>query len=447
MLVALAIAFSPVSRAGSSFYAIGNSLTNDLYPIQLPLMASQRGRDLTVGYHIRGGLSLDYIVANPQDVTISLGGTLDSALVRGTWNQVSVQPYFGTNSTLASDVASIEQIVTLMRSGPSRDATIYLYAAWPSQSASQNDYQTFWNAAVPDLASQPTIARRQYFDLLLARLRARYGTTVNFHVIPAGDVLARIDREIRLGKMPGVNALGELYRDDIHMGQVGRYVAAATVHATLLRDDPRGLTVPQGYYLEDGVARLSPALIARIHELVWEVVSTDPRTGVAVTAPADPGVVTPSTSSTTPTTPTTPATTSAPTTTTPSSTPATSTPSTTPTSPTTPSAPTTSAPTTTTTTTSTTTGASTPPTPTTTSTTSTTTTTASTPATTPTTPPPSSTTTTSSASTTPPTATPATTTTGQVQDGSGSSGGGGSLPLATLFALAIAAFGRRVRLA
>jgi hypothetical protein len=269
-----------------TYYAIGNSLTNDMYPSQVPALASQKGRQLTVGYHVRGGLSLDYIVANPQDPTITQGGSFDQALVSGTWNSVSIQPYFGTNSTLASDLSAIQQFVTLTRSGPSRDAVIYLYAAWPSQYETQGDYSGFWRKPVVDSPATKTVATRAYFDALLARLVAAHGGSVTFRVIPVGDVLARLDVEARAGRLPGVRSLADLYRDDVHMGEVGRFVAATTVFATLFRESPAGISVPASYQFGDGAARLSPALTSTLESLVWEVVSTDPRTGAMTSSPA-----------------------------------------------------------------------------------------------------------------------------------------------------------------
>jgi hypothetical protein len=64
--------------------------------------------------------------------------------------------------------------------------------------------------------------------------------------------------------------------DDIHMSELGIYVAALTHFATLYGQSPLGLRHPD--WIGEGVART-------LQCIVWEVVSHDPRTGIGATPP------------------------------------------------------------------------------------------------------------------------------------------------------------------
>ena len=48
-------------------------------------------------------------------------------------------------------------------------------------------------------------------------------------MIPTADVFAAIDRRVKAGRLSGVTSLSQFYRDDYHMGEAGRFVAASSV--------------------------------------------------------------------------------------------------------------------------------------------------------------------------------------------------------------------------
>ena len=111
-----------VGAEAASLYTIGNSLTNDMVPEGVAALAVDSGVPTTVGFHIRATSSLTYIVANPGDVTFTLGGAWDSALRTTAWDHVTMQPYRGTGSTLASEKAAMKTLIDLanriVRTGP-----------------------------------------------------------------------------------------------------------------------------------------------------------------------------------------------------------------------------------------------------------------------------------------------------------------------------------------
>jgi hypothetical protein len=99
-------------------------------------------------------------------------------------------------------------------------------------------------------------------------------------VIPVGDVLAALDDLIRSGQVAGITDIRQLYGDNDHTGDVGKFIAGLTVYATVFRENPEGLTIPAGYLQGSATARLTPALAAQLESLVWRVVNSDPRAGV-----------------------------------------------------------------------------------------------------------------------------------------------------------------------
>jgi PEP-CTERM motif-containing protein len=258
-----------------SMYSIGNSLTNDMGPNRVAWLAAQRGHSLDFGYHIRSASSLEYIWNNPADVTISEHGTFSTALPSG-WDHLTVQPYASNGSTFGSDLNTIESFVGLMPNTPK----VYLYAAWPATFDFQGaGFEDYWAQPVFDSTSQSTVLAKEYFDHLYAELNERL--TAPVHVIPVGDVLARIDHDIQGGLFAGLPTIEALYRDGYHMGDLGRFIAGATTYATIFGENPTGLSVENFQIWNEGSVPLSQELADALAPIIWDVVSNDARTGVA----------------------------------------------------------------------------------------------------------------------------------------------------------------------
>ena len=100
-------------------------------------------------------------------------------------------------------------------------------------------------------------------------------------VIPAGQVLARFVRTVDArGGVDGVSGARDLFRDTIHLNDLGAYLVALTHYAVLYRRSPIGL--PRQLLRADGTAADAPAAeTARLmQEVVWDVVTEYPKTGV-----------------------------------------------------------------------------------------------------------------------------------------------------------------------
>jgi hypothetical protein len=278
-LLAAANLFTATSVfAATTSYHVGNSLTWDSQPPSLSAFAALRGREHSAGYHILTGTPLNVIVAQPDDPNVSFGetyGRFDPALSVYAWTAVTMQPHTGSGSTMGTDVASMLELIDLTRSNPAHASTkFYVYAAWPAR---LNSYQSQWTAPVVDSLSTPTVRAREYYDHLIKRVRA--ATDAEVYMIPVGEVLSEIDLLIQQQQLPGFTTISQFYRDGLHMNVAyGRYLAAATTFATLLGEEPRGLTRPDGWF--EWPSPLPENLFSTINETIRRVLNASPYSGV-----------------------------------------------------------------------------------------------------------------------------------------------------------------------
>ena len=274
-----------------SLYSIGNSLTENGVP-GFASIAAMNGATIDAGYHIRYGAPLSHIQANPNDVSLDNStpfgfyGTFNQALSNNSWNYVTIEPFpgttFGLNDTLGSDMANIAYFIDLTKSsGRSSDAEFFIYEAWPTQTSYGNSYQSYWNQPVSDSQGQPMVLAKQYFDTLYAGLNAKYSNAVNIKIIPIGNVLNQLDINIKSGLLLGINDISDLYSDDYHVNNIGRFVAAITVYATILKTSPENINIPTWMFATGYGPALTVDLAHQLETVVWDVVSHDPRTGVA----------------------------------------------------------------------------------------------------------------------------------------------------------------------
>ncbi len=269
--------------AATTSYHIGNSLTWGSQPNGLAAMAIAAGKDHAVGYHIHSGWSLSAIWNNPTEITKtnSFGG-FATALPNYAWDYVTLQPHH-SNTTLASDRQRIIDFINLNEAGPSTTTNYYIYSAWPRQSS--GDYKSFWTQSVSSAPNQLTIHAREYFDHLYSAVTNELGNAVQVHMIPVGEVLYRVDLLFESGAVPGFTDVRQLYGDDNHLtGDIGGWIVANTVYATIFKENPSGIKKPEGFYLPSGggPSVLTDALNAQLQSLVWDVVAHHPATGIDI---------------------------------------------------------------------------------------------------------------------------------------------------------------------
>lgn len=157
------------------------------------------------------------------------------------------------------------------------DTRVYLYETWHQS----NDPKGWLERIDEDLPLH-------WEGVLLAQALVHADTGGPIYVVPAGQVLARFVRRLeKLGGLPGMKSREVLFtfndkgeRDTIHLSDEGNYLVALTHYAVLYHRNPVGL--PFRLKRADGTEADAPSEeVARLmQEVVWEVVTNYPKTGV-----------------------------------------------------------------------------------------------------------------------------------------------------------------------
>ena len=103
----------------------------------------------------------------------------------------------------------------------------------------------------------------------------------DIHVIPAGQVMAAAVRAAEAGRLPGISGRQAFFSDDIHLGDLGNWLVAMTHFAVLYHRTPAGLSAELNRADGTPATAPSPTAARAMQELVWQVVTGYPATGVA----------------------------------------------------------------------------------------------------------------------------------------------------------------------
>lgn len=155
---------------------------------------------------------------------------------------------------------------------------VYFYETWHPI----DDSEGWLNRIDKDL-------ERYWEREILRRAQAAEDMTGTIRMIPGGQALGRFVREVeKRGGVEGVSGKEDLFhkseegeQDNIHLSALGTYLLALTHYAVLYHKSPVGL--PTEVYLPDHKKTVSipPETAKLMQEVVWEVVTTFPKTGVA----------------------------------------------------------------------------------------------------------------------------------------------------------------------
>lgn len=157
------------------------------------------------------------------------------------------------------------------------ETRVYLYETWPRL----DDPEGWLTRLDLDL-------ERYWEEEVLRRALAYEGMDRPIYVIPAGQVFARFVRALHdRGGVDGLTRKEDLFltrdgeQDTMHFNDLGAYLLALTHYAVLYHRNPVGL--PFRLNRADGAAANAPGPEAArlMQEVVWDVVTGYPKTGVA----------------------------------------------------------------------------------------------------------------------------------------------------------------------
>jgi len=100
------------------------------------------------------------------------------------------------------------------------------------------------------------------------------------YIIPGHRMMAQLYDDIQLNLVPGITDISDFFSDNIHTNTLGDYAIALIHYACIFNQSPEGLpndlmpNPPQGFMIP------SLELAAYLQNMIWEVVTTYPRTGI-----------------------------------------------------------------------------------------------------------------------------------------------------------------------
>lgn len=100
------------------------------------------------------------------------------------------------------------------------------------------------------------------------------------YIIPGHKMMARLFDDIQLNLVPGITNINQFFSDNIHTNSLGSYAIAMIHYACVFNQSPVGL--PNNLLLNPpaGFQAPSSALATYLQNMIWEVVTTYPRTGI-----------------------------------------------------------------------------------------------------------------------------------------------------------------------
>ncbi|WP_157932978.1 hypothetical protein [Roseovarius salinarum] len=96
------------------------------------------------------------------------------------------------------------------------------------------------------------------------------------YMIPGHRLMMRIHDDIRTGRAPDLDHISDIFADDIHPNDMGRYAVTCLVYAVIYQRDPRSLPDK----LADPEDTLSTAQARYFKETAWEVARNYDRAGL-----------------------------------------------------------------------------------------------------------------------------------------------------------------------
>lgn len=264
--------------SGFSFFQVGNSFTKDSKPEGLAAMIEHAlGETVANGYHVRGSQTLDTLWNYPTvpGTETTEFGDHTVALPNNAWDFLTLQSFPSlTQPTLGEEVARIQDYVTAADAGGGGATEIVVYGPWAGRGSNWDR----WDEAVVDSPDQPTIYSQHYHDLLYEKVNELYPGRVQ--LASAGRVIrALIDNLVPLDDRMRLD-YDYLYRDRIHLNELGRFAASTTLFTVMTRINPIGMPVPREV-TDWGVQAFSDEEALAIQEIVWDVITEDRRSGVS----------------------------------------------------------------------------------------------------------------------------------------------------------------------
>ncbi len=125
------------------------------------------------------------------------------------------------------------------------------------------------------------------WESVVDTLNARFQPDTPVCLIPAAQGLAALYDSIQIGVVPGLTQIEDIFSDDIHMTEIGKYYIACIHFAMIHETSPVGLTHQLQVWWGGNYTAPSPALALKFQEMAWETVTRYPRSCLNFTTAVD----------------------------------------------------------------------------------------------------------------------------------------------------------------
>lgn len=117
------------------------------------------------------------------------------------------------------------------------------------------------------------------WESVVDTLNQRFNPSNPVCLIPAGQGLATLYDSIQTGAIPGISTINDLFADDIHLNDLGRYFVACIHFAMIYGISPVGLT-HQLHNMWGGAYTTAPtpAQALKFQQIAWDVANNYPNT-------------------------------------------------------------------------------------------------------------------------------------------------------------------------
>ena len=106
------------------------------------------------------------------------------------------------------------------------------------------------------------------------------------YIIPGHKMMSKLYDDIRDGLVPGITHINQFFSDNIHTNSLGAYAVAMIHYACIFNLSPVGL--PNNLMPDvPGFHAPTSELALYLQEMIWDVVTTYPRTGITKTTGTD----------------------------------------------------------------------------------------------------------------------------------------------------------------
>lgn len=281
VLVSVAGAQAPAGAGGERMlraYHIGNSLTfNIVHDPANAEFISGKGVKYECGFNVLWGESLynNWDKVDKPSARTEKYGTFKNALTTFDWDVLTLQSWGSQFDGEKGDLAMAKKYIELATSR-NPDIQVYIYETWPfKDKEAKLDFAAKWTRDDAKAGNWDSLWNSTYCTRLVEQLNKDMPNLKKpVRLLPAGTVLAAMDKLIRAGKLPGVEKFEQLYKDKIHMGPVGNYIVRCTFYAVLRGESPQGLPANAKFKeVSDEAGKI-------IQDTVWQVVTSTPATGV-----------------------------------------------------------------------------------------------------------------------------------------------------------------------